>query len=137
VHDILEGVPVERMMRSDPPTCLPDCSVSRLVHEHIMGTDDQAFPVLDDGRLVGLVTLEDVRKVSRDAWDTTTVSEIMTPADQLVVVAPQEDAAEALEKLTQRDVRQLPVLRDGQLVGLLRRRDIVKWLQLHAESIRG
>jgi len=137
VHDILEGVAVERMMRTDPPTCLPDCSVNRLVHEHIMRTDDQAFPVLDDGRLVGLVTLEDVRKVSRHAWDTTTVSEIMTPADQLTVVTPDEDAAEALNKLVQRDVRQLPVLRDGQLVGLLRRRDIIKWLQLQAQTIRG
>ena len=137
VHDILEGVPVERMMRTDPPTCLPDCSVNRLVHEHIMRTDDQAFPVLDDGRLVGLVTLEDVRRVSRHAWDTTTVSEIMTPADQLTVVTPDKDAAEALNKLVQRDVRQLPVLRDRQLVGMLRRRDIIKWLQLHAQTIRG
>jgi Zn-dependent protease/predicted transcriptional regulator len=135
VHDILEGVPVARMMRSDPPTCSADCSVSRLVHDHVMGTDDHAFPVLDNGRLIGLVTLEDIRRVPRDAWDTTTVSEIMTPTDQLVVVAPQEDAAEALNKLMQRDVGQLPVLRDGQMVGLLRRRDIVKWLQLHAESV--
>jgi Zn-dependent protease/CBS domain-containing protein len=136
VHDILEGVPVARMMRSNPPTCSADCSVSRLVHEHIMGTDDHAFPVLDNGRLLGLVTLEDVRRVSHDAWDTTTVREIMTSADQLTVVTPDEDAAEALNKLTQRDVGQMPVLRNGQLVGLLRRRDLVKWLQLHAESVR-
>jgi CheY-like chemotaxis protein len=58
VHDILEGLPVERMMRSNALTCLADCSVSRLVHEHIMGMDDHAFPVLDDGRLIGLVTVE-------------------------------------------------------------------------------
>jgi Zn-dependent protease/CBS domain-containing protein len=136
VHDILEGVPVARMMRSNPPSCSADCSVSRLVHEHIMGTDDHTFPVLDNGRLLGIVTLEDVRKVSHDAWDTTTVREIMTPADQLTVVTPDEDAAEALNKLTQRDVGQMPVLRNGQLVGLLRRQDIIKWLQLHAESAR-
>jgi CBS domain-containing protein len=90
-------------------------------------------PVVDDGRFVGLVALEDVRGVSRDAWDTTTVHEIMTPVAQLVVVPPDEDAAEALNKLTQRDVRQLPVVRDGDLAGLLRRRDIIKWLQLESE----
>jgi Zn-dependent protease len=133
VQDILEGVPVSRMMRSDPPTCSADCSVSRLVHEHIMKTDDQSFPVVEDGRFVGLVALEDIRAVSREAWDTTTVREIMTPIDQLVVVTPDEDAAEALNKLTQRDVRQLPVVRDGALTGLLRRRDIIKWLQLESE----
>jgi CBS domain-containing protein len=53
------------------------------------------------------------------------------------VVAPEEDAVQALEKLTSRDVRQLPVVRDGELVGLLRRRDLVKWLQLHAQLVRG
>ena len=137
VHDLLDGVSVSRMMRKNPPACQPTCTIARLVHEHILGTDDQAFPVLDDGRIIGLVTLDDVRRVSRDVWETTTVRDIMTPAEKLVVVAPEEDASQALEKLTSVDVRQLPVVRDGELVGLLRRRDIIKWLQLHAESIRG
>jgi predicted transcriptional regulator len=57
----------------------------------------------------------------------------MTPAEELVVTTPEEEAAEALNKLRQRDVRQLPVMRNGDLVGCLRRRDIVKWLQLHSE----
>jgi Zn-dependent protease/predicted transcriptional regulator len=133
IHDILDGVAVSRMMRSEPPTVAPNSSVSSLVHEHIMGHDDHAFPVIEDGRLIGLVTLEDVRHVSREAWEMTTVREIMTPADRLVVVRPEEDAAEALNKLTERDVGQLPVTRDHQLLGLLRRQDVVNWLQLHAE----
>jgi Zn-dependent protease len=135
IQDILEDVPVSRIMRTDPPTCQADCSISRLVHDHIMQSDDQSFPILENGtrRLAGLVTLDDVRGVSRDVWDSTKVADIMTPVDQLVVVRPDDDATEALSKLTGRDVRQLPVLSDGELVGLLRRRDIVKWLQLHSE----
>jgi Zn-dependent protease/predicted transcriptional regulator len=133
IQDILEDVPVERMMRSNPPTVTSDISVDQLVHDGIMGTDDHAFPVVDEGRLVGLVTLEDVRQVGRDRWGATTVGEIMTPADQLISLAPEEDAAEALTKLQERDVRQLPVTRNGSLAGLLRRRDIVRWLQLQSE----
>jgi Zn-dependent protease/CBS domain-containing protein len=136
IHDVLEGVPVSRIMRVNPPTCEPRCTVSRLVHDHIMGTDDHAFPILEDGRLVGLVTLEDVRRVDRDAWDRTTVRDIMTPAEKLVVTSPDEGAGQALEMLGSNDIRQLPVMRDGELVGLLRRRDVIKWLQLHAESAR-
>jgi CBS domain-containing protein len=99
-----------------------------------MKTDDHAFPVMEDGRLVGLVTLEDLRAVSRSGWDTTLVGEIMTPAGDLVTVGPDADAADALDTLAARDVRQLPVLENGALVGCLRRRDIVKWLQLHGEA---
>ncbi|HXG64365.1 MAG TPA: CBS domain-containing protein, partial [Blastocatellia bacterium] len=82
---------------------------------------------------VGLVCLEDVRKLPRDAWNDALVSEIMTRADQLETVNSREDAGEALEKLARRDVRQMPVIQDGRLVGLLRRRDILKWLQLQSE----
>jgi Zn-dependent protease len=136
VHDILRGVPVERIMRVNPPTVPTTISVSSLVHDHVMGTDDYGFPVLDGDRLAGIVTLEDVRKVARQNWDTVTVREIMTPFDQLVTAAPDEDLADAMDRLTQRDVRQLPVLRGTELVGLLRRQDIMKWLQLHAELFR-
>lgn len=135
VQDILEDVPVRRMMRSNPPTVQANQTVSELVHEHVMNTDDHAFPVLDQDRFVGLVTLADIRGVSRDAWETTTVHEIMTSREQLVTATAEEDAADALNKLMQRDVSQVPVLSNGHLAGLLRRRDIVKWLQLQSETI--
>ncbi len=134
IQDILEGVSVGRMMRSEPPTVSTSVSVSTLVHNHIMGSDDHAFPVVDNGRLAGLVTLEDVRDVSREAWDRITVGEIMTRVEDLVTATPEEEASEALNKLAGRDVRQLPVIADGRLVGLLRRSDIIRWLQLHSEA---
>jgi CBS domain-containing protein len=133
VHDILEGVPVSSMALSDPPTVSPGSTVSALVHDHIMRSDDHGFPVVDAGSLVGLVTLGDVRSVNRDDWDRTSVREIMTPTSDLVAVRPDDDAAEALDNLVRRDIRQLPVVKDGHLVGLVRRRDIVRWLHLHAE----
>jgi CBS domain-containing protein len=136
VQDLLEDVPVERMMRTNPPTVRPDSSVSELVHDHVMGTDDHAFPVVEEEQLVGLVTLEDIRSLSKDEWETTQVRQIMTPTDELVVVKTDEDAAETMTKLMSRDVRQLPVMDNGHLAGLLRRRDIVKWLQLESESER-
>jgi len=139
IKDILEGVTVSRLMRQDPPTVEPDCKISDLVHTHLMGTDDQAFPVLEQERLVGIVTLDDIRRVPRAEWDTVRVQEIMTPSQNLVTSFPNEDASKALEKLIQRDVRQLPVVRpDGfnnapELLGLLRRRDIMRWMQIHPD----
>jgi CBS domain-containing protein len=137
VQDILEDVPVTRMMRSNPPTVSPAMTVDELINDGVMGTDDHAFPVIDEGQLAGLVTLEDVRRVPRSSWGNTTVQEIMTAADRLVSVTTGEDAAEALNRLQARDVRQLPVMRNGSLAGLLRRRDLVRWLQLHSETELG
>jgi CBS domain-containing protein len=133
IQDILEDVPVERMMRSNPPTVSTGITVDALVHDGVMGTDDHGFPVVDSGELVGLVTLEDVRSVPRSEWERTSVGEIMTPANKLVTVTTDQDAVEAMTQLQRCDVRQLPVMRNGTLAGLLRRRDLVRWLQLHSE----
>ena len=134
IHDMLEGIPVARLMRSNVTAVPPTITVGELVERYVMGTDEHAFPVIDGDQLLGLVTLEDIRKVAREDWDMTTARDIMTPADQLAVVRPQDDAAAVLDKLMERDVRQVPVIADGHLVGLVRLRDIMRWLQLQAPA---
>lgn len=130
IEDILEGVPIAKLMRTNPPTVPANITISTLVHEYLMNRDDHAFPVEMNGELVGLVTLEDVRNVSRDQWDTTYVREMMTPNNRLTTLPASAEADEALHQLRQLDVRQVPVVENGRLVGLVRRRDIMKWLQL-------
>lgn len=134
VQDILKGVPVERMMRKDPPTASASETVESLVYQRIMGTDDHWFPVLEDDELVGIVTLTDVRSVQPESWSRTTVREIMTPYSECAITAPDEDAAEAMNKLATCDVRELPVIDNGRLSGVLRRRDLIQWMRLHAET---
>jgi Zn-dependent protease/CBS domain-containing protein len=134
VYDLLEGVPVARLLRERVPTVRPETLVGTLIQEYLLGTDEHAFPVVEDERLDGLVCLEDVRKVPREAWTTTTVRQIMTPAGELVVLAPEEEVTAALHRLAGRDVSQIPVLRAGRFVGMLRRRDIVRWLELQSEG---
>lgn len=133
IQDIFEDVPVSRMMRPNPPTVPSHISVSTMIHDAIMKSDDYAFPVLEDNQLVGLVTLEDVRSVPRDTWNDTTIRDIMTPFNQLVITTENEEATDAWQKLLRQDVRQLPVVRGKTLAGLLRRSDIIRWLQFHSE----
>ena len=137
IQDLLEDVPVERLMRRDPPLVAPDATLNTLVHEHVMGSDDHAFPVIDQERLVGIVCLHDIREIDKSRWDEVRVAEVMTPADKLATVTPEEDAGEALNQLQQQGVRQLPVVSadsGDRLVGLLRRRDVLRWLQLQGEE---
>jgi CBS domain-containing protein len=133
LQNVLEGVPVSRLMRRDVPTVSPNEPVSDLVHDWLINTDERAFPVVDGGQIIGLVCLEDVRRLAKDEWERTPVRQIMTPKDKLLILGPEDDAAEAMTKLNAKDVRQLPVVEDGRLLGLLRRRDILRYLQLHVQ----
>jgi CBS domain-containing protein len=121
-------------MRRDTPTVPSDIPVSELVDRFLLGTDERAFPVVDGsaGSLAGLVCLDDVRRLPRPRWDQTLVRDIMTPVERLTVIPQREDAAQALREITRLDVRQIPVVDGARLVGLLRRRDFVRWLHLQS-----
>lgn len=134
IDDILEGIQVNRLMHRSVPTVSPDLMVSQFVDDYVMGHGEQAFPVLLGDQLVGMVSVQDVRKVARPEWESVSIKDIMTPRPKLEVVNPDEDASEALHKLSERDIRQVPVVEAGRLVGLLRRQDIIRWLQLQNHS---
>ncbi len=132
IEDILAGVSVSQLMRMDSPAVPATISIGDLVRDYMMGTEDQSFPIVSGGQFAGIVTVEDVRRVPHQQWAATTAAQIMTPADKMIEVTPDEDAAEALRELTQYDASQLPVVRNGQMIGVLRRRDIARWVQLHS-----
>jgi CBS domain-containing protein len=56
----------------------------------------------------------------------------MTPVRDLDFVTPDQDAAEALDRLQRLDQRQIPVILNNQIVGLVRRKDIVRWVQFQS-----
>jgi Zn-dependent protease len=135
VRDVLENVPVRQMTKRNPPTVSADITVESLIEDYIMQTDDHAFPVMEDGKLVGIVCLDDVRRVPSGERQTKTISDIMTPKSDLITINPDDPASDALKEISNRSIRQLVVLQDGELFGLVRRRDIVRYLQLQSDEI--
>jgi CBS domain-containing protein len=68
--------------------------------------------------------------VQPEQWEATQVGSIMRGTSELLVAAPDEPLAKAFEQLARRDISQMPVVVDGMLVGVLRRRDVTRWLEL-------
>jgi CBS domain-containing protein len=133
VQDILEDVPVKRVMQTDVPTVAADLSVQSLIDNYIVQSDNHTFIVFDGEKMVGMVTIDDIRKVDTEARARTLVRDVMTPSQKLIVVAPEEDVSEAFSRLESGDIRELPVVTQNQVVGLLRRKDIVRWLQWQSQ----
>jgi Zn-dependent protease len=125
-------VPIAGLIRPDPPAIQPWLLVSELVYEYLVRRGLRALPVVDDGRVVGIVSITDVKELPSERWDQTPVASIMT-RDPLFAVSPDATLPDVLELLDQRDVNQALVLQDGRLVGLLSRADVLRYIQIRDE----
>lgn len=135
IEEVFEGVLVSELMRRTGYAVPAATSVSSVVNEWFLRSGEHAFPVVEDGKLLGLVCVSDVRKISQDVASHTKVETIMTPRDRLAVVTPGEDAQSALRKLGRLDVDQLPVVEGDRLTGMLSRSDVARWLELHVSAL--
>jgi CBS domain-containing protein len=84
-----------------------------------------ALPVLEGQRLVGIITERDLTAALAEGADpvTTPVSDYMTPAPE--VLRPDSELVEAARLMLELGIRHLPVVRGGQLVGVLSMRDVL------------
>jgi CBS domain-containing protein len=130
-------VPVSTVMDTAPAVADPTLSVHNFVFEHTLRHGRRALPVVEGGRLVGIVSITDAKHLPHDAWATTPVGQVMTRMP-LKTLAPEADLSAALELMVANGVHQLPIVRDEALVGMLSRSDVMRYMQLGAElNLRG
>jgi Zn-dependent protease/CBS domain-containing protein len=132
VESALRGTTVGSILRPDATAVAPGTTVGELIEQHFLPANRRAMPVVD-GRLVGIVTLSDIRKVPPELRATTPVADVMGGSDGLVTVSPRATLAQALEALGRGDYEQIPVVEDGRLLGLLTRADVIRQFQLRTE----
>jgi Zn-dependent protease/CBS domain-containing protein len=131
----LEGVSVGMLMLLRFESVPGNTSVGEL-ERRFLHSDQRCFPVMEGGAPVGLVCLDDLRRVAKTTEGDEPITTIMTPWRALTVLSSRTPARDAMRQLVALDVEQLPVMERGNLVGFVRRRDILKWLALRAGAPR-
>lgn len=110
---------VRDLMTADPATLGPDATLGEAAT--LMKQEDcGSIPIVEDGRLVGIVTDRDIviRAIAAGKDPRSTrVSEVMS-ADP-VTIRSDDDAKEAERLMADRQIRRLPVCDDGKLAGIL------------------
>jgi acetoin utilization protein AcuB len=136
---------VRDWMTADPITVGADTSLPE-AHQIMVSEEIRRLPVVDEqGHLVGIVTLGDVRgaqpspATSISIWEmnyllsSLTVSRIMTPDP--TTIHPDQTIGEAARVMLENRISGLPVTDlDGRLVGIITESDIFSMVVLHEWS---
>lgn len=129
----LGGIPIQAAMIKDFRTLAPSDSLERAV-EHILAGFQQDFPVVEQGRVVGVLTRNDLLKALSQRGPNGRVEEAMQ--SQFETADPNEMLETVFARLNARDCHSLPLVRNGQLAGILTMDNVGEFLMVQA-ALRG
>jgi acetoin utilization protein AcuB len=135
---MLDNILVSEWMNSPVITVAPKTPISS-AHQIMKEHGIRRLPVVDEGKLVGMITIGDVREASpSDAttlsiwemnylWAQLTVQKVMSR--KLFTVTPETPIIDAAEMMMEHKVSGLPVVdSSGKLVGMITESDIFRML---------
>jgi Zn-dependent protease/CBS domain-containing protein len=129
LREALQGEPVQRFMKRDPVTVPRSISVRDLVEDYVYGHQYQMFPVVEEGRLVGCVSTREIKELPREEWERQTVSAIVRQCDPSNTVTADNDALQALGKMSRTGNSRLLVVDGDRLAGVLTLKDLLRFFE--------
>jgi len=133
MRDALQGFTAQAVMNTDYVVIPPDMSLRQLVLSHVLSSGRRFFVVAEEGRIKGTLTLEDIKKIPQSQMDTTLVTAAMLPMDKAVTANPGEEALSVLERMDQHGIDQILVARDGRVIGIIFRQNLLRFMKLRSE----
>lgn len=127
----LEDVEVSDVAIQDPVTVPPGLSIQELIDDYLLSRGYRSYPVVEDSRVLGVISIDLIRDVGVDERRDRTVGDCMTPVSEETRVAPDTPLSVALKKLSKAPNGRLIVQRaDGTLRGMLTKEGLSRFLEI-------
>lgn len=133
IRQALRGIEARDVMREDVAAVPSDITLAEFVEDYLMRSRESEFCVMEDGRLRGLIALQDVKRVPREQWAEVRVEQAMTREDECPTVRASQGAYEALILLGSEHATQVVVREGGRVVGAITRVDLLAFIRNRLE----
>lgn len=117
------------MMTSPVKMITPDTSIEEsgnLMYRY----GHSGFPVVQDGKLQGLITRRDLEKANHHGLGHAPVKAYMST--NVVSISPETTEEEIRQIIIERNIGRLPVVENGEIIGIVSRTNIIETLHMHA-----
>lgn len=133
LRDALIGITARQVTDYVSPLVPPHTTLTALVEQYVLPTGRSRFLISWGAELEGTVTLQQIKKLPRTRWATTTVQDVMTPANRLKVAYADQDLLGVLQEMNGESTSHIPVIEAGKVIGIINREDIARFLRTRAE----
>jgi len=108
----------------------PDLPLNQLINSYFLHYGYKGFPVAQAGRVLGMVSVFNVKGLPEDQQKTKTVAQVMEPLNDDLLISPQVSLTEALSKMGQTEAGRLVVMQGGKMVGLISKTGLLRYLEM-------
>ncbi len=133
IRRALEGEKVRKFMVENPVTVAPNITVEELVDNYIFKYHFKMYPVVEDGRLIGCITLGQVKGIPKTEWGSRRVGEMALGCSKENTISADEDALKALAVMNRTNASRLMVVDGERLVGVIALKDMMRFLSLKVD----
>ena len=127
--EALHGVSVGDIMTRNLLTVAPNLTVQQLVNDYFLVHPHGGYPVVQNDKLQGVVTMGSVRSIPREKREFETVAQAMVPYERIVTINSTASAAEAMRKMAQNQIGRLVVTEGDRILGIVTRGDLMKTIR--------
>jgi CBS domain-containing protein len=122
LREALQHIAARDMLSGESPImATPQLTIGQLVRNCVLVTGQRYFVVAEEGELLGVITIRDIKRVAKKRWNRTKISRAMTPANKLRTASAQQSAASVLELMEELRIKRMPVLEEGKVIGVISR----------------
>ncbi|PKQ36702.1 MAG: site-2 protease family protein [Actinobacteria bacterium HGW-Actinobacteria-1] len=122
----LSEVPLSAVMSSPVAFVSSDTTLEEMAHSYFLGGRHSRYPVVSEGKVIGLIELQAMRDMPRDEWASKTVGEAAHTDLAAVVATPDVTIDRVLSRLEPSGPGAVLVVEDGRLAGIVTRADVIR-----------
>ncbi len=133
LREALQDFNARDVMAKERPLITEELSIMQLVRDCILITGQRSFVVGDSGKLRGIVTMRNIKRIPKRRWRSTRIGEIMTPASKLKTAHVEQPASSLLQQMDELGVSEIPVMEKDKVIGVVYRDSLIRLARTRAE----
>jgi Zn-dependent protease len=126
IGETMTGVTLGNVMTQNVLAVPPDITLQQVVNTYFLVHPHGGYPVVQNGQILGLVTMQSVQAVPKDRWEIETVRGAMIPFERTANAPPTLTVLDAMQRMARDKADAILVVEGGRLLGIVTRGDLIK-----------